>query len=191
MSYLWKNLILGFIVLFLIGSQTHAQSVPTFPSCLNPQGTLKVQHLSGTHGIPGNATSYTGIDSVYKLTDTTLIQCLCPPDGKGIQTNWWKVSDLSQEEIDKLVSEGWIYIANGSAWGLDSAPYLAKNLSYSCVGGSGGSSGENTSVAGKAGEILGLASTGNIASIFFYSTIGILFISTGFFMRSLYKRELA
>lgn len=105
---------------------------PTFPSCLNPQSALKVQYTSGIHGIAGDTNQFTGADAVYSVSDTTQMQCFCPPNGQGIQTNWWNISGLSDTDIQSLQQQGWIYESFGADWGLTNAPYLAKNSNYSC-----------------------------------------------------------
>lgn len=145
------------IILSLLASSIRpamAVTPPTFPDCTSPQGDLKVYYESGDHGIPGDTNIYQGSDSVYRLDDITLIQCFCAVDGNGIQTNWWKLSSLSQEEIDILKRQGWVYIPSGSLWGLDDAPYLTISENYLCKGGVG------------RGQILGLATTGNLSSIY-------------------------
>lgn len=165
-----------------------AVDAPSFTSCVNPQGEVKANYETGTHGIAGKNGLYEGKDSVYKISENALTQCFCAVDGSGIQTNWWKVSALTESEIKVYESQGWIYIPNGALWGLENAPYLAKNSDYSCKsnGGSGGSnsdSGSNSSssssnssgstsgsssASGGIGQVLGLASTGN--SIFLLGT---------------------
>ncbi|MBI2621981.1 MAG: hypothetical protein HYW63_05060 [Candidatus Levybacteria bacterium] len=157
------------IVIFLsafVGS-ANATTIPTFPVCANPQGQITSSYESGVHGVPGDTNTYTGKDTVYSLSDTTSTQCLCTDNGAGIQTNWWKAGSLTQEEIDVLITEGWILIPDGSSWGLLEGPYLAKNSRYECAG-SGGTS-TSTAGASTTQAILSLASTGNlkfIASIF-------------------------
>ncbi len=205
-SYIHNSLFILLIITFAVTNKIHASTIPTFPTCLNPQGEMKVQHLNGTHGVAGDENTYTGIDSVYYLTEDTLMQCLCQTDGNGIQTNWWNVSQLSGEEITELKNQGWIYIADGSAWGLDEGPYLAKNSSYSCIGGKGGGDNSNsgssssssssnsnnssssqgggdTSTGTGGGQILGLASTGNITTIYLLFTIGISLLISGIYIQ--------
>lgn len=157
-----------------------AIDAPSFTSCVNPKGELKVNYETGTHGIAGQPGLFEGKDSVYKLSENSLTQCFCAVDGSGIQTNWWKLPQLSESEIKSLEAQGWIYIANGALWGLDNAPYMAKNSDFSCKssgenGGSsdsgsssssnsGSSSGSSSSVSSDSagiGQVLGLASTGN------------------------------
>ena len=120
---------------------------PNFPLCSNPQGALVVSYNSGVHGIPGDLSEHVGSDKVYSLTSNTLIQCFCSVSGDGIQTNWWMVSSLTDEQKRILQSEGWILIPNGALWGLEEAPYMAKNSNFSCLSGSTGGN-ESLSQAG-------------------------------------------
>lgn len=122
-------------ILFLGATGAWAVETPEYPVCSNPQGTLKVRYESGLHAIVGEESLRRGRDEVYSLDEVRLLQCLCSDNGAGIQTNWWKVNSLSQEEIDILVKLGWQYVPSGAAWGLESAPYLAKNSEYACGGG--------------------------------------------------------
>ncbi|OGK34610.1 hypothetical protein A3A93_00890 [Candidatus Roizmanbacteria bacterium RIFCSPLOWO2_01_FULL_38_12] len=160
----------------------YAVIIPPFPSCINPTGELIAQFSDGIHGIPGDSNTYTGLDEVYKLTDFTVLQCLCPADGQGIQTNWWRVKELTEEEITTLRRSGWTFISDGSAWGLDNAPYVAKNLNYVCIGGVGGKGGGN-------GSVLGLASTGNIKKIFILSISSIFLILAGLYLKKTYVNQ--
>lgn len=165
----------------LLPKKAKALVIPNFPACVNPQGT-KIVDVRGTHGVPGDATTYTGVDKVYLVDGKNQVtQCLCLDDGRGIQTNWWKVSSLDENEIKVLKSEGWIYIPNGSAWGLLDAPYIAQNAGFSCNGGNGGSSGSSSTSAGPIGQVLGLAFTGNILYVYAFLTFGIIATITGLF----------
>lgn len=166
------SLLLGLLIFLSADTQAEGYTLPEFTSCINPQGNLKVSYDSGTHGIAGRTGIYQGKDSVYTISSNSLTQCFCADSGAGIQTNWWKISGLTENEIDILKSQGWIYIPNGKLWGLEEGSYLAKNSDYSCKssngnGGQGGSSFSNNgsgNVAGSAsavGSVLGLASTGN------------------------------
>jgi hypothetical protein len=162
-----------FIVLSLIlqSGKVFAYEIPNFTSCLNPQGQLIASYETGTHGIAGKPGLFEGKDVVYKVSENAVTQCFCPTNGSAVQTNFWKIPALSESEIKTLEAQGWIYIPNGALWGLDSAPYLAKNSDYSCKssgGGSSSSSGSSSSGSGGAvsgsggiGQVLGLASTGN------------------------------
>lgn len=180
-----------------------AVTTPTFPLCVNPQGEVKVAYTDGVHGVPGDGTTYTGQDTVYTLDDATLTQCLCTANGSGIQTNWWRVSSLTRNERSVLINQGWIYVPDGSAWGLQAAPYLAQNSSFSCSvpsspsnqgnmgGGDGRSDGLSScpsctqapsvgSVLGASTQaVLGLASTGNIVFIYSVIALGLAFLGGG------------
>ena len=147
-------------------SQVQAVNTPSFPSCTSPAGATIADYSSGIHGIVGQSQTYTGSDRVYRLNDDQVTQCFCSSDGgTGIQTNWWKYADLSDQEIKILERQGWIMIPNGSLWGLDNAPYLTRNESYSCSGstGSGGtnSTGGSSSSNSSSGSILGISTFAN------------------------------
>lgn len=168
--------ILSFIYLsFQFSSIAFAVTIPTFPSCAAPQGEIKASYSEGTHGIVGSGQTYTGSDTVYRLSDSALTQCFCDKNENGIQTNWWKVDGLLESDIDILRNEGWYYIPNGSLWGLTSAPYVAKNYTYTCLPGSAlGSTQElGTGTGGGDGDILGLAATGNTLLIVLALSFGI------------------
>lgn len=170
-----------------------AIEVPNFPGCTNPQGVVKAQYNEGTHGIAGDMSSYSGKDTVYQLTDEALLQCFCSSDGKGIQTNWWKVSSLTEDEIQSLKNQGWVLIPNGALWGLQQAPYLAKNSEYSCTGSTNTSqaSANNSNSQGTTvttGNILGLATTGNIREILLLSTLGVLLVLSGLITKKLSQK---
>jgi hypothetical protein len=168
------------LYLVVLIQPVEAVSIPSFPTCANPQGTIKASYSSGTHGVPGDQTTYTGADTVYRLSDDTLMQCLCPTTGDGIQTNWMKSRLFTELEIRRLLNRGWIFIPDGSVWGLTYEPYLAKNSTYACHGsadgrerGMGASSGtarsSNQSLRGETikgvSQVRGLASTGNATFI--------------------------
>ncbi len=178
------------LILSAFTGNVFAATVPSFPVCVNPQGTVISSHDSGTHGVAGDTGVYTGKDTVYSLTSESLTQCLCADSGAGTQTNWWKASSLTQDEINIYISEGWILIPNGAAWGLEQAPYLAKNSSYACKGGSGGSS--ETKVGGASAvnntqSILSLATTGNTMFILGVFLTGMSFIGAG--LASTFKKR--
>jgi hypothetical protein len=175
---LLKVLILTFVFLALSFNLTSAFYAPNFPTCSNPQGIMVANYESGIHGVVGG-NSYSGSDKVYKFDGINLIQCLCTVDGMGIQTNWWKASSLDDIQINKLKSEGWIYIPTGSVWGLDQDTYLAKNINYSCTSDNGTGGGSDDSVTNTIGQVLGLAFTGNIKVILMVFVFGILFIIYG------------
>lgn len=163
-----------------------AVDAPQFPSCINPSGSIIAHYDEGTHGIAGDSGTYVGKDTVYDLGNNRVTQCYCSTDGKGIQTNWWNASSLSQDQVEVLKKQGWHYIPNGNVWGLTADPYLAQNSTYSCLptgggdpngGGDGKSDGKSDGrsscpectappVGGQVlgtstGDVLGLAATGD------------------------------
>ncbi|MBI2029368.1 hypothetical protein HYT02_03060 [Candidatus Gottesmanbacteria bacterium] len=160
--------------------------MPKFPVCSNPQGELKVEYPSGTHGIPGDSNAYTGTDKVYNLSADRLIQCFCPENGNGIQTNWLRINEISDDDLNYYKNLGWIYIPDGSVWGLENGPYLAYNTSYSC--GNGGIGGPEPGDIGPAGisttNVLSLAGTGDSARLFSLGIAGLLFMLLGVNTRS-------
>ncbi len=201
-KYLFLQVLSIAILLSAFVRPAYAVVSPTFPACLNPQGDVTVSYADGVHGVPGDSTTYTGSDTVYTLDEATVTQCLCTVNGGGIQTNWWKISSLTEDQKDVLVNQGWIYIPDGSAWGLEAAPYLAQNLSYSCSapssnsggGGGGGGGGDGRSdglsscpsctqapqvLAASTQAVLGLASTGNIVFILSVFTLGLALLGGG------------
>jgi len=169
--------IIMFIVFFGVVQPVYALTIPTFPSCFSPQGTVKVTYSEGTHGIAGKTENYTGKDAVYTLTDSTLMQCYCPSEGSGIQTNWWSIPSLSDPDVKVLENQGWIYIPNGSLWGLKDTPYVAYNTEYEC--NSCGIGGAEVLGQGIGGDVLGLATTGNLPEIAGAFIIGFILILFG------------
>lgn len=182
------SLIIFISSLFLLSRQTLAIALPTeptFPSCLNPQGILLINYPEGTHGIIGDPIGRTGSDKVYRINDFTLTQCFCSTNGEGIQTNWWKSGSLDQSQIDTLKNLGWYFVPDGSLWGLEKSYYLAKNSNYSCSSGNNSSSSDNGIGGGgevlststdRTGQVLGLATTGNLDLALFYIFAGISFL---------------
>lgn len=206
--------ILTLILLTIFGlsfgsNQALAVDIPNFPTCSNPQGTIKVQYSDGTHGIAGDSAQRTGSDIVYQLDNGNLTQCFCSVDGQGIQTNWWKDSSLSAEQHQTLLNSGWVLIPNGALWGLEERAYFAKNSNFSCGGGNGGGGssggsggpgdgrsdglgcashdcsnqgqvqGEILGISTSIGEVLGLASTGGNYLPFVLAIIGVLSLISG------------
>lgn len=184
-----KTSIVGVIIcVSCFAGIVNAATAPDYPSCLNPVGTVKAQYDTGIHGIVGDNKSYQGKDIVYSTSEIGYMQCFCADNGHGIQTNWWKVPYLSKEEIDSYVQKGWIFVPDGTAWGLTDDPYLAKNIVYSCKnnGGSGGSSSSSSSSTSSSsssqsigGQVLALASTGNIVFIYSIAFAGIALMAAG------------
>lgn len=184
------GLITIIIGLYATTSTASAYSVPSFPSCQNPQGDLKVRYDTGTHGIPGRNESFTGSDAVFYVSNITLAQCFCPDNGNtGIQTNWWKVPSLEEGMVDSLQKDGWIYIPDGSLWGLDATNYFAKNNEYSCrpTGGGNGPSNSTSNNGGVGGgtvqaattAVMGLATTGNSALMVGILLLGVFLLIAG------------
>lgn len=167
------------LLIVLVASATKAGAVatPSFPSCVSPQGTKKVEYLEGTHGVPGQFSENRGSDRVYSLTDTTLLQCLCREDGSGVQTNWWRISSLTEDEINELRRLGWVYVPDGQLWGLDASAYMALNSDYSCNGQGGQILATSTS------SVLGLAATGDKLPIWYLSAVGVVALIGGRMLR--------
>lgn len=143
---IFLTLFFSTIFILLANGPAQAYVVPSFPSCANPSGEIKVEYASGQHAIVGQEALREGSDKVYAIFDGNILQCFCPDNGQGVQTNWWKISGLSQNEINSLKNQGWHYIPSGRDWGLESDPYLAKNQDYNCKpNGGGGNSGSDSS----------------------------------------------
>jgi len=179
----------------ILPAKTFAVTTPSFPSCLNPQGSLKASYANGTHGIVGSSQNYTGQDTVYQMNDQQVLQCFCDTTGAGIQTNWLKVANLSSDDIKVLENEGWILVPDGSLWGLDKTAYLAKNLSFSCRG-SGGSNGSSNGSStsndpGTTQAVLSaatsLAGTGNIMTTLSIFILGVFSLFLAIYLKKLNK----
>jgi hypothetical protein len=160
-------------------------------SCLVPNGTAVVHYDTGIHGIVGRQEIFEGSDTVYKYENGSL-QCYCDPRGVGIQTNWVNAKNFSQQQIDTYVNDGYKYVASGAAWGLENAPYVAKNSSYSCrgIGGGGGTGGGSSSnnsgsqsTGGTGGGADLLAATGNWGTIAYLLVTGITFYLAALFVK--------
>lgn len=173
---------------FLIAMPTLAVTPPSFPSCTNPEGQIIAQYSTGAHGVPGSLAEYRGSDTVYRVSDDKLVQCLCTENGDGTQTNWWKISSLRESDVNVLKSLGWIFIPSGSVWGLEDTSYMAFNTTFSCksttttttTSSSGGGQGEPSF---SPGEVLGLATTGNIVYLYGLVALGSLFLLLGIILR--------
>jgi hypothetical protein len=178
------------LFLFLFASVAYAYETPTFPTCSNPSGDLKVNYETGEHAIVGESSLRSGSDSVYWLSNQNALQCFCPDQGMGIQTNWWKIVDLTQENIDGLTKQGWNFIASGRDWGLAADPYLTKNIDYTCnpggndnSNGTGGGGETLSSSTGTGGSVLGLAGTGDNAKYIGFLALGVSLALAGFSLR--------
>ncbi len=183
------------VFLTVAGNASATQS-SEFTSCLTPTGEIIANYNDGEHGIP-NVGSKIGKDTVYSLANGNFMQCFCGSDGKGIQTNWMSVGELSENQISVYENEGWIFIPDGSAWGLTNGAYLAKNTNYTCGGSStinsGGGDGKTDGRTDGRSDGLGsivqsakgtsLASTGNILFIAEIFGFGIAMTLTGVYMR--------
>ncbi len=197
MKNLFIKLLLIVVLLSVSTKPALAVNTPNFPVCSNPQGTVKVAYETGIHGVPGDSNTYSGKDVVYNVGQDLTTQCLCTVNGGGIQTNWWKVSSLDPEQKQVLLSQGWILIPDGSAWGLEKGEYLAQNSSFACGtttttsgGGDGRSDGLgcashpcNTTTQSVLGSmtkaVLGLANTGNALFIAFVLLSGFTLLTSG------------
>lgn len=168
-----KNLLAALFFVILFAGNTNianAYTVPSFPSCTNPSGNIKVEYVTGQHAIVGESSLKTGADKVYSLFDGNTLQCFCPENGEGIQTNWWRLTgNLTQNEINSLKNQGWHYVPSGRDWGLSSDPYLAKNESYNCKDRGNDSS---TGVGG-GGVLSSFAPTGDNWMLFITLIFGI------------------
>lgn len=156
-----------------------AVSTPDFGSCVNPQVSASQVNSGNNHGVVGRTTTYAGTDSIYKLSNGNVTQCLCPDNGSGVQTNWLKASNVSSSDVETLKGQGWEYVVTGSAWGLDDTPYLAKNSDYSCKATGGGET--------KTSPVLGLAKTGNMLMIYGFLTAGLTALLSGMMLKKFSK----
>lgn len=181
---LFIKLLVGCAFIFTFASEVSASSEPSFPACVNPQGAIVANYASGTHGIVGNTSVYTGSDTVYMSSDVTYVQCFCPENsGEGIQTNWWKITDISQEEVDFYKNLGWIFVPNGTNWGLTNDPYLAKNTSYTCRTSTNSSSSSSSNSSSSVGGVLSsLANTGNTTFLYVNAFLALSFILLGVYL---------
>jgi len=191
------------LILFSAIPHVSAQTVPSFPTCVNPQGTVKVTYGEGTHGIAGNSGTFTGSDTVFTLSGETSMQCFCADNGDGTQSNWWHATSLSAEEVQILKNQGWISVPNGALWGLAEGEWLVFNSPYACPKSEGNGDGNNNNnnnntssssnssgdvlgaTTDPGGSVLGLASTGNIATIYLLAGFGLLLLLISFLLRKL------
>lgn len=195
MKNLLIAIIFSFIVFAILGA--NSASAESVTSCLNPTGTTKVSYPGGEHTIAGETTPRTGSDTVYTLDADNLMQCFCAENGDGVQTDWIRISGMSDEDIKVKKSQGYIYVPNGTAWGLDDAPYLAKNTDFACKSKDSGSSNNNSSSSSSnnnssssnnnssspVGQVLALASTGNMLFIVLVFVAAVASYTLGMFLR--------
>lgn len=172
---------------FIMVQPSFAVSTPDFPSCTNPQGEIIADYGDGKHGIPGESKEFRGEDTVYRQPGGHVTQCFCPKTGDGIQTNWYKLFDLGEDLIKQLDRSGWEYIPTGSVWGLDDAPYMAKNFEYRClnIGGADGSVLGTSSDSDSGGKVLGLASTGNDEFLYNLWLLGLVTMICGVWLKKI------
>lgn len=172
-----------FVLLTVSTRPAFAVSTPDFGSCLNPQVAASQINNGKDHGIIGSNTPYSGTDSIYSLQNGNVLQCLCTVEGSGIQTNWIKAVNFSEQEINFYTSQGWTYVPTGALWGLEDVPYLAKNNNYSCKGSeqssSSSSNGVQASIAAAQASVLGLATTGNAFAIYAFIFLGLISLFAG------------
>lgn len=121
------------LALVLLVSTVYAEvSPPTFPSCSLQSGNGDIAHYdNGLHQIVG-AGLLEGTDNVYSQANGNALQCFCKEDDGGIQTVWWRIGDLTSQEIEGFLNQGWV-LENGLQWNLENTSYLAKNSEFSCA----------------------------------------------------------
>jgi len=187
MKKVLTHLTLFLMVIFVTVQPSFAVSTPDFPSCTNPQGEIISHHSDGKHGIAGESKEFRGEDTVYRQPGGHVTQCFCPKTGDGIQTNWYKLFDLGEDLIKQLDRSGWEYIPTGSVWGLDDAPYMAKNLEYRClaIGGANGAVLGTSSNSETGGKVLGLASTGNDEFLYNLWLFGLMTMICGVWLKKI------
>ncbi len=181
------------ILQLIVVTPVRATSEPQFPSCVVPRGNIKAHYDTGSHGIIGQPQLFVGSDSVYEVSENTLIQCFCPAEGsEGIQTNWWKIGQVTEDEVNRLKNIGYYYVPTGKVWGLEDTSYVAKNINYVCktvsgVSSESGTGGQITAEAAStiAGDVL--AATGSSKVIFTLS--GLILIT--FVLGLLFKKKIA
>ena len=163
------------IFILLSSSPILALEEPKFTLCANPSGQIQVSWQEGVHGIVGRSQTYLGEDTVYRLSETTLTQCFCSDEGVGIQTDWWELP-LEGNELPSEAS-GWIYVPDGSVWGLAETSYFARNTDYTCLPESQlQNQSEILGESGRGGEVLGLAATGGTLDLILIFTFGLWLI---------------
>ena len=108
--------------------------------CGDIHGTLVAKYPSGWHWIVSFSPNQWGADKVKNVGYDNYIQCFCPRKLEGfeplfrhgVQTNWLKASNVSNETQQKLLSQDWLWVNNGADFGLAPEPYLAKNIKWDC-----------------------------------------------------------
>ncbi|MEK7165253.1 MAG: hypothetical protein AAB874_00400 [Patescibacteria group bacterium] len=175
-----RTITLILVLAVILTTPVQAVVIPSFPACTDPQGSKKVSYSDGTHGIVGSTATYEGSDTVYTLDGDRLVQCFCPKSGAtGVQSNWWKAVNLSNDDIGVLKNDGWNYVPNGALWGLENAPYVVKNNEYACLGTGGG---EIASGVSQKLDVLGLASTGDVVFVLGSGISAVAFLLLGIYV---------
>lgn len=153
-------------LVFLSESPVQAEFIPpSFPACPGGSGNIKANYPEGQHAIIGVTGLQFGSDKVFSIADNNFLQCYCPPQGSGTQTDWLAADNISQVDKNNLITQGWVLIPNGADWGLQPIPYLAKNSSFSCGGGSnGGGGGSSGGGSGSSGGSSGGSSSSSSSS---------------------------
>ena len=145
-------------------AQEQQSAVPPQATCITPSGETIASYSNGTHGIVGDPNTFAGEDDVYSLGEAGALQCFCETSGNGVETIWWgSIGGFTQDQIESYTSSGWVYIPNGSLWGLEDKPYLAKNTRYLCSTASTGGEVSSSATNQSSPQILGastLAATG-------------------------------
>src|SRR5471030_172071 len=137
------------LFLHLSVQPTLALNTPPLFSCQSPVGSTIAAFDSGSHGIAGDSANYTGSDHVYSIDSDHVLQCFCPTGtSEGIASNWTKLTDPTETNIEYYQKLGWTYVPNGQAWGLDDAAYIVKNDHFACYPEAGGDGGGNSNSGG-------------------------------------------
>ena len=184
-----KFSVILFFALFLtrpVFAQGQSPAVPPQATCITPSGEKIAGYSNGTHGIVGDSNNFVGRDNVYNLGNAGALQCFCATDGNGVETIWWgSISELTKEQLESYTSSGWIYVPNGSLWGLDQKPYLAKNTRYLCS--ATGTGGEVSSITSQFdSQLLGvstLAATGGKGLLFALMVASFLLLISGLLLK--------
>lgn len=132
-------ILLFFVSFGYVGTSAQVNASSSFGSCPNPGGSQIASYSNGWHWLVGNGQLQWGSDTVYSHGNNTYTQCFCPltsnnqPTGAiGTQTNWLFGANVSGQTRQFLLNNGWVSVADGSAFGLSSGEFLAQNSSFAC-----------------------------------------------------------
>lgn len=122
------------------GSVGAQEAIPTFANCPTPGGPVVAAYPEGWHWIVGYDNLQWGADTVFAVGDNNFVQCFCPlaRDGQpgeiqtGMQSNWIYSANISTDQRQSLIEQGWYVVANGADFGLPSGEYLVRNLPFDC-----------------------------------------------------------